>query len=338
MTKKLTIIKLITVLFTAIIAFPAAAQTPADTTKSISQWKNELDANFKWFRQNPPNKSGSNFLTRWQKTAVLDKYGWQLSNTAWGTYRSYWIKDPAQAAQMEDSIPILYYLHKATSTSVAEIRSTHVKRGAVIWKLYNMGYIVKTRDACFGIDINQPGSEKLVDVLDFVIASHIHSDHNNIALLDAMVAAGKPVYSPFYSKGTLISSTREFNFGEVNVRFTMNVQADVPVIVSQIDCGKSAHHYTIYHIGDSRSVPDFNPDRHVNLFILHIENAMNVFDAVACVKPDVTVYDHVMELGHSISQWRWSYQYTYNKIKSLPPARSYVLTWGERLMVGTSAN
>jgi hypothetical protein len=337
MTIKFIIVRFIIALVVAITALSSSGQTPKDSTeiyeKNAPLWRTELDETFKWFRQNPSNKNGSNFLARWQKTTILDHYGWQLSSGTWGVYRSYWVKNPAKAAQMEDTIPILYYLHKAVNTSVAEIRATPVKHGAIIWKLYNMGYIVKTRDACFGIDINQPGSEKLADVLDFVIASHIHSDHNNMALLDAMVAAGKPVYSPFYSRGTHISSSREFNFGEVNIHFTMNVQADVPVIVSQIDCGKSAHHYTIYHVGDSRSVTDFNPDRPINLFILHIENAMNVFDAVARVKPDITVYDHVMELGHSIGQWRWSYQYTYNKIKNLLPAHSYVLTWGERLTI-----
>ena len=296
--------------------------------------RDELDSTFSWFRKNPPSTDGSNFLSRWKKTALLDKCGSQISNDTWNLYRSHWINNPAEAANMEGSNPILYYLRGAVDKSVSEIRAAKVKRGAIIWKLYNMGYIIKTKDACFGIDLNQPGSEKLVDLLDFVIASHIHSDHHNIALLNAMVMAGKPVYSPFYTKGTLISSTREFTFGELNVRFTMNKQADVPVIVSQINCGPAANNYTIYHIADSRSLADLNPDRHVNLFILHIENAIDVFEAVARVKPDITVYDHAMELGHAVDKWRWSYEFTCNKIKDLPHASSWVLTWGEKLEVG----
>lgn len=301
---------------------------------STANWQNELNAMFDWFRQHPPDSSRQRFQERWQQTASLDRYGFQLSDTTWKQYRSYWVNDTAKAAAMENTHPILYYLHKAISTSVAEIRSTTVKQGAVIWKLYNMGYVVKTKVACFGIDINQPGSAQLAPLLDFVISSHVHGDHSNAELLDAMTAAGKPVYSPFYSKGVLINSTREFSHGEVKLRFTMNVQGDVPVIVSQIDCGASAHNYTIYHIGDARSVAGFNPDKHINLFMLHIENAMNVFEAVARVKPGITVYDHVMELGHAVNKWRWSYQYTYNKIKQLQPASNYVLTWGEKLVVG----
>jgi hypothetical protein len=293
----------------------------------------ELDSTFSWFRQNPPNPDGSNFLSRWEKTKPLDKYGMMISNQTWNIYRKSWINNPAEATKLENSNPILYYLREAVDHSVAEIKSTVVKHGAVIWKLYNMGYVVKTKDACFAIDLNQPGSEKLADVLDFVIASHVHSDHHNTALLDAMVKAGKPVYSPFYAKGTLISATKEITFGEVKVRFTMNEQADVPVIVSEINCGSTADNYTIYHIADARSLVDLNPTRPINLFILHIANALDVFDAVARVKPDMTVYDHVMELGHGIGKYRWSYQFTYNKIRKQSTASSCVLTWGERLEV-----
>jgi hypothetical protein len=294
----------------------------------------KMDSLFTWFRRNPPAINGGNFQSRWDNTKALDKYGFELSDKTWTTYRNYWKTSESLAADLEKTTPILYYLHKATEQVVAEIRATKVTHGAVIWKLYNMGYVVKTKDACFALDLNQRSSEQLVDVLDFAVVSHIHGDHNNTLFLDAMIAAGKKVYTPFYKKGTLIDTTREFSFGELSVRFTMNKQADVPVIATQINCGPSANNYTIYHIGDARLLEELTPTRHINLFILHIENAINTIQSVARVKPDVTVYDHVMELGHAVDKWRWSYQYTYNKIKDLDPAKSWVLTWGERLVVG----
>lgn len=293
-----------------------------------------MDSVFTWFGQNPPNTNGSNFAARWNKAKALDNYGFRLSDTTWSIYRKNCKTNATAAARLEKANPILYYLNRATSQSIAEIRGTKVIRGAAIWKLYNMGYIVKTKDACFALDLNQRGSEALADVLDFAVVSHVHGDHNNTSFLDAMIAAGKKVYTPFYKKGTLIDTTREFNFGEVNVRFTTNMQANVPVIVAQINCGPSANNYTIYHIGDARLLEQLNPNRHINLFILHVQNDIDVFKSVARVKPDITVYDHVMELGHAVDKWRWSYQYTYNKIKNLDPAKSWVLTWGERLEVG----
>ncbi len=134
----------------------------------------------------------------------------------------------------------------------------------------------------------------------------------------------------------MINSTQEFNFGEVNVRFTMNDQRGYPVIVSQIDCGISAGNYTLYHIADSRILEDLNPTRKVDLLVLHISNAINIFDVIDRVKPVATAFDHVMELGHPVGRYRWSYDFTYNKIKSLPPASSFVLTWGERMDIGVN--
>ncbi len=38
-----------------------------------------------------------------------------------------------------------------------------------------------------------------------------------------------------------------------------------------------------------------------------------------------------MELGHAVGDYRWSYDFAYDKIRSQPHAFSYVLTWGERI-------
>ena len=296
----------------------------------------ELDSTYRWFRNNPPKADGSNFQSRWEKTALLDKYGWKLSNATWSLYRSFWVKDPIKAVDLENANPILYYIRQAFDKSVNEIKGTKIKHGVIIWKLYNMGYIVKTKDACFAIDLVQSCSNQLVDILDFAIVSHIHSDHNNKDFLNAMVKAGKKVYSPFYDQGTVINSTNEFSFGEVNIRFTTNMQANIPVIVSQINCGPDADNYTIYDIADARLLANLNPTMHVNLLILHIANGLNIFEVVDKIKPDATIYDHVMELGHAIDNSRWSYNYTYNKIQHQPHSSSYVLTCGERLEIGVT--
>ena len=89
-----------------------------------------------------------------------------------------------------------------------------------------MGYVIKTKDACFAIDLVQPDSKRLVEILDFAIVSHAHADHFDKDFVKAMVERGKTVYSPFYEQGTVIKSTGEFNFKEVSLRFTMNMQGN----------------------------------------------------------------------------------------------------------------
>ena len=298
----------------------------------------ELDSTLGWFRNNPACADGSNFQSRRAKTSLLDKYGWQLSNETWNQYRSCWTNNINRVSEFENENPILYYLRQTIDKAINEIQSTQLTQGVVIWKLYNMGYVIKTKDVCFAIDLVQPGSEKLVNMLDFAIISHKHFDHYDPAFISAMVTAGKTVYSPFFAKGTVIDTTKEFTIKEVNLRFTMNDQGGTPVIASQINCGPGSNNYTIYDIADARILAELNPTRPVNLFILHIANGLNVFDAVDRVKPDATIFDHVMEFGHPIGKSRWSYEFTYNKIQRQSHASSYVLTWGERLDIEVQAH
>ncbi len=297
-----------------------------------------LNATFSWFQNNPPNADGSNFNARWSQTSILDEYGWQCSNSTWNTYRSTWISNPASADAMEFSNPILYYLHKADQNAFDEIRNTVVEHGVIIWEIYNMGIIVKTKDICFGIDIVARNSESLADILDFAIVSHVHSDHYDSPFVAAMSEAGKTVYAPFTASGlTFVDSTKlplEYNYGDVNIRFEFNHQeANIPVLVSQIDLGASADNYTIYDIADSRTISALHPTRHINLFMLHIANGFDPIQASNQINADATLYSHEMELGHSTAAngYRWKYGYSFNKINSQPHSSSYILTWGESI-------
>lgn len=293
--------------------------------------KEQLDSTFNWFRNNPPNSS--NIQSRREKTVLLDKLGWQVSPETWKLYNSS-TQDSVLTMKLESQYPILYYLRHAFKKSVSEIKSSQIDKGVIVWKLYNMGYVIKTKDVCFAIDLVTPFFNELVDVIDFTVVSHVHNDHFNRNFIQALTAAGKAVYSPFYHEGTVISSDTLLNFKELEVRFTMNKQGDLPVIVSEINCGPSADYYTIYDIADARILEKLQPSRHINLFILHIANGLNIFDAVKKINPDMTLYDHIMEFGHPVDRYRWSYGFTYDKTEQMDPASNHILTWGERIESG----
>jgi len=309
-----------------------AGDTVANIPQKISRAeRRELDSTFKWFLANPPKADGSNFNDRWIHTELLDRCQLDLTAAGWNTYRGAWKNNPKLADKMEASYPILYYLRKATQNAFKEIKKTRVTQGFVLWHIYNMGYVIKTKDACFAIDLVARDSEKLAGILDFAICSHIHTDHFDAPFLDAMTAAHKPVFSPFYEKGTVVRSTGEYHFGDVTIRLTTSCQQpNVPVLISQINLGADANNYTLYDIADARPLEDLNPDRPVNLFILHIQNGLNIFDAVARVKPDATLYAHELELGHDINQYRWTYDHACRKIQHQPHDGTLVLTWGEK--------
>ncbi len=306
-------------------------------TQSVAD---SLDSTFSWFQNNPPDSTGSNFGARWNHTAILDRYGFECSNTTYNKYRSYWTSDSAFADSYEDTYPILHYLRHAEQRTFKEIKQTVVKRGIVIWEIYNIGIVVKTDSLCFAMDLVARGSETLVPILDFAIVSHQYGDEFDKPFVNAMLAAGKTVYAPIsYSNGgrsvVTIDSAMHVVYGEVSIRFTKGKEKPtVPALMSQIDFGPSTGDYTLYDVDDAR--PDFvpfKPTRHVDLMMLHIANGYSPTAAVDSIDPDIAWYSHIMELQHSTASngYRWSYNYSYNKIQNQPHASSIILTWGESL-------
>lgn len=81
------------------------------------------------------------------------------------------------------------FLHKRIEIAVDEIRTQEVKEGAVIWKLYNHAFVIKTPSVTIGFDIERgrPGTEgftlskelmqQLIDEVDVLFISHYHNDH-----------------------------------------------------------------------------------------------------------------------------------------------------------------
>lgn len=95
--------------------------------------------------------------------------------------------------------------------AVSEIEKTRVPAGKLaVWKLYNMGFVVRSEHHTAAFDIYCPGNiprgsgksqfdqlyARLAQQTDIAFVSHLHGDHCNGAWLNAMKAAGKPVVIP----------------------------------------------------------------------------------------------------------------------------------------------
>jgi len=87
--------------------------------------------------------------------------------------------------------------------AIAEIREAGVTRGVRIWRMYNMGFVVKSAEAAVGFDIH-PGwvfdspmgaaqQRQLAEALDVAFVSHWHHDHCSRPFLKRMLAAGKTI-------------------------------------------------------------------------------------------------------------------------------------------------
>lgn len=96
-----------------------------------------------------------------------------------------------------------FLLRRLTAT-VAEIEATRVTTGAMIWKLYNHGFVVRTASVTLGFDVvrgwQPPGAPafgltpeltlRLARQLDVLAVSHFHGDHADSYVMRVALAAG----------------------------------------------------------------------------------------------------------------------------------------------------
>jgi L-ascorbate metabolism protein UlaG (beta-lactamase superfamily) len=274
--------------------------------------------------------------------AVIQVAADELSPQQYRSYREAWRADATLADQMEREHPGLNYLSGAIGAAIKDIRATQVRKGLVVWHLYNMGYVFKTPQGCFGIDLSFRGAEQLAESLDFVLVTHEHQDHRHDALLEAMTSRGKPVVSSFYKKGRVIPigsdapTPVELRLGSFRVKVDKgDHHHDISppklndMLMYQVDCGDC----TIYHSGDGSNLKKMKPDRPVGLFIPHVSVGLPIQRAIEQLDPRMTFVSHVLELAHSPAPphaWRWSFDYAFGTIKDVPEAKATVLTWGER--------
>ena len=99
--------------------------------------------------------------------------------------------------------------HRRTFHALQEIKNTIVNEGAMIWKLYNMGFVIRTKTVTMGFDLtngytsrsegfalNDEVMRAIVDQCDVLFISHHHRDHAQPEVARMLLDRGKPVIAP----------------------------------------------------------------------------------------------------------------------------------------------
>jgi len=101
------------------------------------------------------------------------------------------------------------FLKTSIKKAVAEIEQTEITEGARIWKLYNHGFVVRTRSVTLGFDlisgksvnvegfsIDDEDMKRLINQCDVLFISHRHRDHAEEWIANSFIDQGKPVVTP----------------------------------------------------------------------------------------------------------------------------------------------
>ncbi len=288
----------------------------------------------------------SPFLLDDERLLLLKKFETHSYNLINTTFKEYLTSLEQTSVNMENTIPILYFYREAFDKVLDEVKNIEVENeSAVVWLLYNMGFVVKTPTGCFGIDVDHKYAEELEPYLDFICVTHNHGDHANAKLMEAMNKQGKPVLSNFYEKDRkyLSITSRSYKIGNFIIHTSLtdhltNIKDFNTVF--RIECGEDAGNFSILHCGDS----GFSPERFINvqgpvsMVVLRwgASRESNILGTgEGQVKPDYAILSHLIELRHKpYPHGQASITKTLEHLPTVECKNTILPFWGEKMTWG----
>ena len=231
--------------------------------------------------------------------------------------------------------PCQDFFHHQTDQLIKELEETKVEQGAIIWKVYNMGFIVRTKSVTLAFDLARGASsgspdfalsadetDRIVKQCDVLFISHRHEDHADKAVAENFLYNRKPVIAPeqvwkdlpIFKRITHLEWIAE---KKQSVKLSQNRSLEVFIYpghqltsaINNVAMVKTPDGITIAHTGDQINEGDFMMDwkwidkvaANHKVDIL-IPNAWTT-DIVRMVKgfnPSLVVPGHEIELGHTV--------------------------------------
>ena len=100
--------------------------------------------------------------------AVLEAANWHCTPE---TFKQYYTAGltltPDEVNSWIEREPVFFYYEAAWDKIRKEVETVQPDADSVIlWHVYNMGYIIKTAETCFAVDLHHRRSEELIDKLE----------------------------------------------------------------------------------------------------------------------------------------------------------------------------
>ena len=105
--------------------------------------------------------------------------------------------------------PVQLFFKTRMNKAIEEIEQTEITKGARIWKLYNHGFVIRTKSVTIGFDLVSGKSaraqgfaiskdliNRLIKQCDVLFISHRHGDHAEEWVAQSFTDMGKPVIAP----------------------------------------------------------------------------------------------------------------------------------------------
>ncbi len=232
--------------------------------------------------------------------------------------------------------PVQQFYHNQIDEVLVEIENVKITEGAKIWKLYNMGFIVKTKSVTIafdfvngsvakakGFELNDEVTMRLVKQCDVLFISHKHRDHIDKKIAQAFIDKGKPVVAttqlwkvdPIYEKITHLErdanklQTLPIQNGKIKLKVIVYPGHQMSNTLNNVPLIFTPEGISVSQMGDQINEGDFmidyewidNVAKNHHVDILLPPNWTNeLYRIVKGFDPELVILGHENELSHPV--------------------------------------
>lgn len=227
--------------------------------------------------------------------------------------------------------------------------SKPLRSGTKIYKVYNDGFVIRTKSVTIAIDLcGRRGSfipdslmRPIADKCDALFISHNHDDHADENVISMFKEKNKPIYAPsevlpsdnyirHIYPDKMYSGQLSLKNGKIQIRIFPGHQDN---LLNNIYVITLPEGFTVAHLGDQYGNGDMPVLKDIYKRIPFVDALIvdcwisNMKEIIEDFNPKIVVTAHENEMGHSIDH-REPFWLTYQKMEKINKP-SLIMGWGE---------
>ena len=255
-----------------------------------------------------------------------------------------------------DASEPLFNFVSSRVNKVIDDMNTPVKKGMKIYKLYNDGFVARTKSVTIAFDIyrgpakggkrflTDEQAKTIAEQCDILFLSHNHGDHVDRFVADLFIKAGKPVVAATNILANVKGVTHYRSENEIlnkSVMLKNNKELQFKIypghqgadLICNVYAVTTPEGLTVAHTGDQYLKEDFewianvkNQKPSIDVLLINCWS-LDIDKAIKGFNPRYVITGHENEMGHTIDH-REAFWLTFDKLKSIE--HDYVvMAWGE---------
>jgi len=226
------------------------------------------------------------------------------------------------------------FFHERVNKVIKDLEETEVLEGVRIWKIYDMGFITRTKTVTLAFDLvsgitsgsqdfamNADEMNRIVKQCDALLITHRHADHAEKNVAERFIDYGLPVLSldevwledPIHSKiihpDRVAAKTQKLKLQNYSLDLVVFPGHQMQSIPNNVYLLTTPEGITLAHTGDQINEGDFMTDfewidrlaeNHKVDVLMPIAWTTDIFRIVKGFNPKLVVPGHELELGHTV--------------------------------------